>query len=150
MATVFDVADYILGSCGDMTTMKLQKLVYYSQAWSLVWDDEPLFDEKIEAWVNGPVVPSLFAAHKGQFKICRGGLGRGDASHLTQPQRDTVDAVIRAYGDYTGAQLSEMTHRESPWVDARRGLDPLEESDRTISLDAIADYYTAVYASSQE
>ena len=60
MANVFDTAKYILEQKGDMFTMKLQKLCYYSQAWGLVWDDEPLFDEDFEAWVNGPVCPELF------------------------------------------------------------------------------------------
>ena len=54
MANVFDTAKYILEQKGDMSTMKLQKLCYYSQAWGLVWDDEPLFDEDFEAWANGP------------------------------------------------------------------------------------------------
>ena len=44
MATVFDVARYILEKYGPLSAMKLQKMVYYSQAWSLVWDDAPLFD----------------------------------------------------------------------------------------------------------
>ena len=52
-----------------MSAMKLQKLIYYSQAWSLVWDDEPLFPERIEAWINGPVVPELYERHKGEFKV---------------------------------------------------------------------------------
>jgi uncharacterized phage-associated protein len=56
VASVFDVAQYILRKQGGMTTMKLQKLVYYAQAWSLVWDEEPLFDQPIEAWSNGPGV----------------------------------------------------------------------------------------------
>ena len=43
MASVFDVAAYILQQQGAMTTWKLQKLVYYSQGWSLVWDDDALF-----------------------------------------------------------------------------------------------------------
>src|SRR5680860_1872649 len=60
MASVLDVAEYILKETGSMTTMKLQKLVYYSQAWSLVWDEKPLFGEPIEAWANdGPVRPCL-------------------------------------------------------------------------------------------
>ncbi len=42
MATVFDVAAYILENTGSISTMKLQKLCYYSQAWSLVWDDKPI------------------------------------------------------------------------------------------------------------
>ena len=65
MATVFDVAQYILGKLAadnalPVTTWKLQKLVYYSQAWSVVWDDAPLFNDRIEAWANGPVCPVLY------------------------------------------------------------------------------------------
>ncbi len=52
MATCFDVAKYILTKMGKLSTVKLQKLVYYAQAWSLVWDDEPLFNERIEAWLR--------------------------------------------------------------------------------------------------
>lgn len=69
--TVFDVAQYILKCKGTMSAMKLQKLVYYSQVWSLVWDDKPLFNNKIEAWANGPVVKILYNAHKGQFQVSR-------------------------------------------------------------------------------
>ena len=64
-----DVAAFILKESGPMTAMKLQKLVYYCQAWSLVWDEKPLFKEKIEAWANGPVVRALYEKHRGKFKV---------------------------------------------------------------------------------
>ncbi|MCH7691617.1 MAG: DUF4065 domain-containing protein, partial [candidate division Zixibacteria bacterium] len=54
--SVFDVAKYILSKLGGVSAMKLHKLLYYAQAWSLVWDERPLFQERIEAWVSGPVV----------------------------------------------------------------------------------------------
>ncbi len=60
MATALDVAAFILNKRGPMTAMKLQKLVYYSKAWHLVWEDKLLFTEPIEAWANGPVVPELY------------------------------------------------------------------------------------------
>ena len=69
MASVLNVAQYVLNKVGDMTTLKLQKLVYYCQAWSLAWDGKPLFDEEFEAWANGPVCPELFKKHKGKFVI---------------------------------------------------------------------------------
>jgi len=68
-AGVLDVAAYILGKHGPMTHMKLQRLVYYSQAWHLAWDGVPLFPERIEAWANGPVVPVLYEALKGEFLV---------------------------------------------------------------------------------
>lgn len=69
MTTVFDVAKYILDRCGAMSAMKLQKLVFYSQAMSLVWDDQPLFDDDFQAWAKGPVCKSLFDAHKGMYML---------------------------------------------------------------------------------
>ncbi len=68
-ASVLDVAAYILQSQGPMTHMKLQKLCYYSQAWHLAWDGAPLFPEKIEAWANGPIIPVLYEALRGEFKV---------------------------------------------------------------------------------
>lgn len=56
MPTIFDAAKFILEQLGQMSTMKLQKLCYYAQAWSLVWDDAPLFEEDFQAWANGPVL----------------------------------------------------------------------------------------------
>ena len=69
VVSVDDVAAYILSRKGPMSAMKLQKLVYYCQAWSLVWDDAPLFREPIEAWANGPVCPPLWERHRGRFEL---------------------------------------------------------------------------------
>lgn len=81
MTSIFDVAAYVLDKLGVMTTMKLEKLCYYSQAWSLVWDERRLFPERFEAWANGPVCPDLYHAHKGMFKITRGDI-HGDPSNI--------------------------------------------------------------------
>ena len=138
--SVHDVAAYILGKLGQMTAMKLQKLVYYSQAWSLVWDDKPLFNERIEAWANGPVVPLLYDAHRGQFEL--GPLWRlGNPDSLSQVNRETIDAVIGFYGKQTSQWLSDLTHQEAPWRDARQGLAPNERSTREIMPFAMAEYY---------
>lgn len=137
--TAHDVAAYILRKRGQMTAMKLQKLVYYSQAWSLVWDDAPLFSEHIEAWANGPVVPDLYSSHRGSYTVVR--LDRGDPEALSGVQRETVDAVLAAYGDKTSQWLSDLTHSEAPWKSARRGLAPGQRSSSEISLSSMAEYY---------
>ena len=67
VVSVFDIAKYILERTGEITSIKLQKLVYYSQVWNLVWDEEPLFYEQIEAWANGPVIPVLYDVHRGYY-----------------------------------------------------------------------------------
>lgn len=118
MANVFDVAKYILNSVGgDISTMKIQKLCYYSQAWSLAWG-ETLFDEDFEHWDNGPVCRELFDEHQGKFSISSDDISDDllDNNHpLTDEQINTIDKVIEAYGKYSGAQLSELTHKEGPW-----------------------------------
>ena len=142
MADVFNVAAYILKKKGPMTAMKLEKLVYYSQAWSLVWDERPLFSARIEAWANGPVVPKLYRWHRGQFNLR--GCSEGDPSNLTNDQRETIDGVLRFYGDKPSMSLSELTHRERPWREARAGLRPGERGNREITLDSMARYYESI------
>ena len=139
MATVFDVAAFILKKNGRMTTMKLQKLVYYSQAWSLVWDERPIFKEKIEAWSNGPVVKELFFAHQGELNISEE--PRGDIKKLDDDARDTINAVLKHYGDKSGQWLSALTHSEDPWRDARKGLPDGVRGNNVITHEALVNYY---------
>ncbi len=139
---VFDVAAYILEKMESMTTMKLQKLVYYCQAWSLVWDEKPLFEEVIEAWANGPVVKELFDYHRGMYEIAS--IPIGNPRLLNQEQQDTVDAVLEYYGDKSAQWLIDLTHMEDPWRQARKGLTSLERGNRIIPLDAMAHYYSSL------
>lgn len=143
MASAHDVAAYILREKGEMTAMKLQKLVYYCQAWSLVWDEEALFDEPIQAWVNGPVVPALYKVHKGQFKVSD--WPKGNPKKLTPVQRKTIDAVLNYYGPRSSQWLSDLTHREAPWLKARRGLEPGDVGSREITHADMAEYYSNPY-----
>ncbi|RCJ07390.1 DUF4065 domain-containing protein [Cupriavidus necator] len=146
MATVFDVARYILEKQGEMTAMKLQKLVYYSQAWSLVWEERPLFNASIEAWANGPVVRSLYDCHRGQFRVSPESLARGTAAALDEADASTVDGVLEFYGDKTAQWLSDLTHMEAPWKKAREraGLGDGEPGESVISLSDIHEYYSGL------
>lgn len=142
MATIFDVAAYILEKRGGMTAMKLQKLCYYSQAWSLVWDERPLFSEEIQAWANGPVSPDLYREHRGQIHIAK--VPKGDHAVLIADERETVDAVLGCYGDMSAHELSELTHREHPWKKARGDLKPGERGNQVISHDSMFMYYDSL------
>ena len=144
MANVFDVAQYILHKHGPMTAMKLQKIVYYSQAWSLVWDEKPLFNEKIEAWANGPVVRELFDLHKGQFVVQN--LTKGNIKELSKSEKETIAAVLDYYADKTAQWLCDLTHMEEPWCEARKGLPDGINSDREISLSMMHEYYSSIPA----
>jgi uncharacterized phage-associated protein len=142
MASVFDVAAYILEKKGEMTAWKLQKLVYYAQAWSLVWDQRALFAGRIEAWANGPVSPDLYGAHRGKFMIAS--IPCGKATALDATARETIDAVLDYYGDLHPQELSDLTHAEAPWREARGHLLPGAQCQNEITHAAMAEYYEAL------
>ena len=135
---VVDVADHILDTLGRLTAMKLQKLVYYAQAWSLAWTDRPLFGEPIEAWTNGPVVPDLYALHRSEFWVDAVG---GDRSALSDQQRAIVDTVLATYGKVSAQALVDLTHGEEPWRRARVGLEPGSRGNVVIGWRLMRDYY---------
>lgn len=143
MATIFDTAKYILEQRGTMSTMKLQKLCYYSQAWALVWDDEPLFDEEFQAWANGPVCRELFNYTKGQFSVTAADIP-GDSSVLKDNQKETIDVVLHSYGDKNAQWLSQLTHMEAPWQEARDGLPADAYCQNIITKESMAMYYAAI------
>lgn len=139
MASAHDVARYILRELAPLSTIKLQKLVYYSQAWHLVWEDEPLFPERIEAWANGPVVPDLYHEHRGEFQ--RTSWKKGSIQNLTDTERESIDAVLSFYGPHDAFYLSELTHREPPWKEARADLRPGARGSNEITQASMAEYY---------
>ncbi len=144
MANAHDVAAYILQRMGEMTTWKLQKLVYYAQAWHLAWTGQTLFPERIEAWANGPVIRDLYREHRGEFR--RHSWEVGDPARLSAEERANVDAVLHFYGDKSGQWLSDLTHAEEPWRHAREGLAPSERGNREIEPAVMAGYYGALAA----
>jgi uncharacterized phage-associated protein len=130
MTSAIDVAAALrLGGITD--DWKVQKLVYYCQAWSLVWDDEPLFPEEIQAWRDGPVCPAVRNAS----------YGAGDPSVLSQRQVDTVSAVLTLYGRKPPSWLIELTHREKPWIDARGDVPRDARTSTEIPKAALKSYY---------
>lgn len=147
MAHVNDVARYILErNEGRMSTMKLHKLAYYAQAWGLVWDEKPLFSSRIEAWANGPVTRDLYAAHRGHFDATAS-MFPGDSGNLSSDEKETIDAVLRAYGHLSGQQLSDLSHSERPWREARANVPEGEPSTNEISPEVMQDFYSAMYSS---
>ncbi len=139
--SVFDVAWYILHKMGEMTTMKLQKLVYYCQAWSLAWDEKPLFDERFEAWANGPVCPDLFNMHRGKFVVDEKILSKYSSCEFSKEQIETMDKVLEYYGVHDSVWLSNLTHLEEPWKLARAGIPSGERCNYEITKESMQQYY---------
>jgi uncharacterized phage-associated protein len=145
VATSLDVAAYILRVMADRgedapVTRCVQKLVYYTQAWSLAWDGRPAFHEPVEAWRDGPVVRRLYSAHHRQWRVSA--IPDGDPNALTADERSIVDAVMDFYGDMTFDQLVEQTHRELPWQRARGDKPPGAHSWAEITPTSMRSYYT--------
>ena len=143
MASVRDVAAFILSELGEMTAWKLQKLVYYSQAWHLVWKERPLFPEEIRAWADGPVAPALYDLHRGVFRLSSLPV---ETQPLDEEEARVVRKVLAFYGQFSAVQLSELTHRERPWKDTRRGLPAGAPGNGVITHNAMAEFYSALVA----
>lgn len=141
MPTVLDVARYIVKKLDSMTTMKLQKLTYYCQAWHLAWLEEPLFNEDFQAWANGPVCPELYERHHGIYRVDSTFLSDIPDYDFTKEQIEAMDTVLDYYGDKEPHWLSELTHLEYPWRNARMGVVPGEPSHNIISKEDMMMYY---------
>lgn len=133
---------YIMGDAfDDLTNMKINKLLYYAQGYYLKKHGEPLFDDVIEAWDHGPVVPSVYSAYKGYGDRPIRGCNMGMTAGVTPEAEEVLYAVARTYGRYTAGALRNMTHVVgSPW-------DQVYQAGRThvtIPLPVIQDYFTGL------
>jgi uncharacterized phage-associated protein len=135
MLPVDKVAKYLIRYL-PVDNLKLQKLLYYSQAFHLVLHDKiPLFPEPIEAWDYGPVVPPVYRKYKPYgFDILR---NSGKPPVLSADEKKTVDMVIGDLGFMTGTELINLTHRETPWINAYKPGRP----SGIISLDSMYKFF---------
>lgn len=143
-ASVLHAAKYILHELGETTCMKLEKLCYYAQAWSLAWDDVPLFDEDFEAWANGPVCPELYARHKGMFLIKDGFFKDIEDWEWLPREIETFSAVLESYAGMEPHWLSDLTHQELPWKAARSGVPDGDPSRNIITKESMQMYYSGI------
>lgn len=148
MVSIFDVANFFLLRAQEdgentITPLKLQKLCYYAKAWSLTWDDNPLFKEEFEAWAHGPANYELFNKYR-EYGYNPITLLDDDFRKdiFTHDEIETLDNVWDAYGIYSGKYLENLTHNESPWQHAREGCDPGERCNVEISHEDMKEYYS--------
>lgn len=141
MATIFDVAKYILYKLDEISTWKLQKLCYYAQAWEIAWTQSPIFREDFEAWANGPVCPELFRVHKGKYIVDENDIPFGNPDNLTDGQKEDIDIVLRDYGYMEPYELRELSHFEKPWIAARGSLPEGAKCNNVISKESMGEYY---------
>ena len=142
--TASDIAKYFIASFQkkkkEISNLKLQKLLYYAQAWHLALYGSPLFADSIEAWVHGPVVPSVFREYK---KYTWNPISEKIDAKTPETMKFHLGEVVRIYGDLDAVTLERRTHRESPWKEARGTLAPDEPSNRVITQESMKNFYSA-------
>lgn len=139
---VNDVVAAIINELGALSTAKTHRLLYYTQAWHLVWERVPMFPNYIEAWASGPIVPEVFAKHEGVYCLRRAPSG-ASARRLTAAERSTIHAVLDFYGSQEGYILAALAQREAPWLEAREQAQLAcgERGHARITQRAMARYY---------
>ena len=140
MALAKDVANFFIDATNrsaddQITNLKLNKLLYYAQGCYLARTGKPLFQDAIEAWTLGPVVPAIY--HK--YKVCgRAPIRAVDDDYsdeqFSEQELETLLDVMREFGQYTGSALVSMTHKAgTPWSETATG--------KVISNDCIRKYF---------
>nr|DAK73665.1 MAG TPA: hypothetical protein [Caudoviricetes sp.] len=104
-----------------MTNMKLQKMLYYQQGFHLAYFGEPLFDEEIEAWMYGPVVPSVYDEYKSNGKNGIRLESEFEFEFKSKEEEALFNEVFKVYGVYSALGLMNMTHSEAPWKNTKTG-----------------------------
>lgn len=141
------VAEYYLSKSA-MSPKKLQKILYYAYSWTLALLNETaddlsfkLFEDRIEAWVHGPVVPYIYHKYKGYGWDDIPKIDDYSRSDFSEDVIDVLDQVWAVYGGFSGNELESITHKEDPWIMARRGCTASSPSSSPISDSIIFDYY---------
>ena len=139
MYNISTIINFFLAK-SDLSPKKLQKLLYYAYCWVLALLNESyeqinirLFNERIEAWVHGPVIPSVYQRYKSYGGMNIPGVKCFDNNLLSSEVLDILNQVWDVYGNFSGNQLEVISHKEYPYINARKGLPPYEPCDNLIS-----------------
>jgi len=148
----YDLADYIIGYCNKnkipISNKKLQKLMYYCQAWSLALHEKELIDGDFEAWVHGAVFrPTYFKYSSNGYNNIEmdeesvDNIIEGVRKKLPCIRISLIEKVLERYALYSADELEEMTHLEDPWKSARGDLQDQEICDNVITKESMKEYY---------
>jgi len=150
------VADYIIVKAKKdadvpLNTLKLQKLLYYIQAWYLVHYNEPMFDEEFQAWIHGPVNRKIFDRFKTN-KFIYSEINEEDIIvknpikklKKKKKKKELIDSVLDVYMKYSGSQLEALSHSEKPWKEARNGYSHSARCEKPIKSKTIKKYYSSL------
>ena len=142
-----DVALYILQLLlrdeEEVSAMKLQKICFYAQSWYIAKYNHPLFKHDFQAWKYGPVSPALYEYHAKKSTVSLNNtIIPGNVQNIAESDKEFIKAVVSIYGRFTGLQLSELSHSQDPWKNARRGIPEGSPSNNEITIESIRDYFS--------
>ena len=146
------VCEYILQRGGSMSHLKLQKILYYTQAMHLAYFDRPLIEDDFQAWLHGPVSRKVYDSVKGLSKLynevsyspAQWEAETPDkllAKMLTDEQFEVVNDTIDGYSKMTSSQLENLSHSEYPWLNARIGYRVADRCEVVIEKSVMAKFY---------
>jgi uncharacterized phage-associated protein len=150
MATINQTCDYIILMCQEggekLSLLKLQKLLYYTQAWNLAFSEKPLFAGKFQAWVHGPVnreIYDRFVGAKSLYsEVDRSDITQGfDPEQISPEERLHIDNVLEVYAPFSGSDLEAQTHSEEPWIAARGSCRPTERCEDELDEALMGSFY---------
>lgn len=148
--TIYDVANYFLAK-ENMNHKKLQKLCYYAYVWHYTFYEERLFEERFQAWIHGPVAPSLYKkySHFSWKEI--------EATEFVSPailENENVLGLLKEvyenYEELTGEELEFLSQEEEPWLEARKGLASHEACHNWLQDEVIYHFYDLQFQENQK
>jgi uncharacterized phage-associated protein len=146
------LSNFILKHYGPMSHLKLQKLLYYCEAYHLACFEQSLIPEDFEAWVHGPVCRVVYNSLKDN-SILYSDVGfdpkndedpdKNIEKSLTSSQNELLDSILKDLSTWSAFELETATHNEMPWIEARKGIAPSKICTNIISKKTMLVYYSA-------
>ncbi len=150
MNTIDDIADYIIlrvkseDEYASLINLKLQKLLYYIQAWAYGILGKPMFSGDFQAWIHGPVnreIYNRFVLTKSLYSEIDIDDCKNKDVQLSPEDKEFVDFILDNYLKYSGAELERLSHSEQPWIETRGNLGANERCEKVISSKLMTEFY---------
>lgn len=143
---IFSVANFFLNiverdAGSTITPLKLQKILYYAQGYYLAKNNKALFKEEFEAWAHGPANPDIYDMYKEYGANAIDTPKIEDVPNYDEDLEDFLCAIWDNFGIYDGKYLEELTHQETPWIEARKGYQPGEKCNVIISKESMKKFF---------